>query len=153
MTEFPCPDVRLAVRDDAANVFNLMSLAHEEAGEHPMNPQKVIARIWAGVNHQGSLIGVIGDVGAPLRGYVLMCLVDVWYSNDLMLQEFSLFIHPEHRRSDYAKQLMQFSKKCSHELGIELMIGVLSNERVASKIRLYERQFNKAGAYFTYRPG
>ena len=61
-------------------------------------------------------------------------------------------VHPDHRKSDKAKQLMQFSKTASEGLSLDLTISVLSTDRTAAKVRLYQRQFENAGAFFLYRP-
>jgi hypothetical protein len=81
-----------------------------------------------------------------------MIVDEIWYSPDYQLLELSLFVAPDHRKSTLAKQLMAFSKAASEGLKLDLTIGVLSNDRTAAKVRLYQRQFQTAGAYFLYRP-
>lgn len=151
MTDFSdCPDVRLASPEDETELLRLMRIACEEDAQHPINEDKVRAVIHLHFSKRGGLIGVIGDKNSELKGYVLMCVVPVWYSDDYQLQEFSLFVSPDYRKSTYAKQLMSFAKKASDGLAIDLMIGVLSTERTAAKVRLYQRQFKTAGAFFVY---
>jgi len=83
-----------------------------------------------------------------------MVLDEIWYAKPgtMQLLELSLFVHPDYRRSERAKQLMQFSKQASEGLSLDLTIGVFSNSRTEAKIRLYQRQFRQVGAYFMYRP-
>jgi GNAT superfamily N-acetyltransferase len=76
----------------------------------------------------------------------------IWYSDDWQLLELSLFVHPDHRKTTFAKQLMQFMKAASEGLKLDLTIGVFSNSRTEAKIRLYQRQFPQVGAYFCFRP-
>jgi putative aminopeptidase FrvX len=64
-----------------------------------------------------------------------------------------VYVHPEYRASKggRARKLVEFAKKCSEELNLPLMIGVLSNSRTDAKIKLYERQFgNPVGTFFLY---
>ena len=50
-----------------------------------------------------------------------------------------------------ARRLCEFSKKVSNELGIPLIIGVLSNNRTEAKVRMYQRIFGEpSGAFFLY---
>lgn len=152
MSETKCPDVRVAVPVDAPAIFDLMISAHEEAGEHKLNPEKVTHRIWQAVNRQASLIGVIGEPGEELKGYVYIVIDGVWYSDDMQALELSNFVGPNHRRSNYAKQLIAFSKKCADGLGLDLTMGVMSNERTEAKCRLYQRQLTPVGMFFSYKP-
>ena len=77
----------------------------------------------------------------------------MWYSDDNVLEEKAIFIHPDYRsaKGGRARRLCQFSKQVADNLGMPLIIGVLSNHRTAAKVRLYERQFGKpTGAFFLY---
>jgi GNAT superfamily N-acetyltransferase len=147
-----CSDVRMATPEDCDEIFRLMVLAWEEAGEHEMDDMKVSQSIWAAVHRQASMIGVIGSRGEKLKGYVYLRLDEVWYSRDTQLLELSNFVDPEFRKSDFAKQLICFAKHCSDGLGIDLMMGVVSNERTEAKVRLYRRQIPPVGAFFMYKP-
>jgi hypothetical protein len=128
-----------------------MRVACSEDAQHPMDEDKVFAMVRRYFDQMGALIAVIGDVGAP-TAYLLMVVDPIWFSQDYQLLELSLFVHPDYRKSDRAKQLMQFSKQASEGLNLDLTIGVLSTERTEAKVRLYQRQFKTAGAYFVYRP-
>ncbi len=49
--------------------------------------------------------------------------------------------------------VLAWPKWTAKRLDMKLMIGVLSNERTAAKVRLYERVFGKpAGAFWLYSP-
>ena len=145
-----CPDVRLAVPADLPAILELMRVACREDSQHSMNEYKVLQMLMRYYNQEGALIAVIGDVGRPLA-YCLSILDPVWYSDEWQLLELSLFVHPDHRKTTYAKQLMQFMKTASEGLKLDLTIGVFSNSRTEAKIRLYQRQFPQVGAYFCYR--
>ena len=76
----------------------------------------------------------------------------VWFSDEFQLLELFNFVRPDSRASDFAKSLIGYAKTCAEGLGIDLMIGVLSNERMEAKVRLYGRMLPKAGELFCYRP-
>jgi GNAT superfamily N-acetyltransferase len=153
MTDFTnCPDVRLAEPDDLPGIMVLMEQACSEDAQHQMDRDKVLAMVMRHYNKQGAMIAVIGEIGFPVA-YVLCILDPLWFSNEWQLLELSLFVHPEHRKSTFAKQLMAFTKRASEGLKLDLTIGVFHNERTDAKIRLYRRQFgNQIGAYFCYSP-
>lgn len=101
---------------------------------------------------QGGIVGVIGKKGKLEAGIVLR-VSNFWYANDPFLEEMGLFVHPDFRsaRGGRASKLIDFAKNCASELGMPLMIGVLSNDRTSAKVRLYERQFGApVGAFFLW---
>jgi hypothetical protein len=146
-----CPDVRLAVPEDLPGLLELMRVACREDAQHEMDEQKVLAMLMRHYNKQGAMLAVIGEIGEPVA-YCLSVLDELWYSREWQLLELSLFVSPLHRKSTYAKQLMQFMKSASEGLKLDLTIGVFSNARTEAKIRLYQRQFPQVGAYFCFRP-
>jgi len=147
-----CPDVRWAELDDLPELMRLTKIACDEDAQHSYDAEKVLGVLRLHFEKRGGVVGVIGDKGKELKAYIIMVINEVWYSRDSHVQELSLFVAPNHRRSNYAKQLMQFSKQTSDVLTLDLTIGVLSNERTAPKVRLYQRQFPSAGAFFVYSP-
>jgi hypothetical protein len=147
-----CPDIRLAEVEDIPSLMALTRLAAEEDAQHPYDADKVFSVIRRHYEKTGGLVAVAGPRGEAVRGYLIMIIDEIWYSPDYQLLELSLFVDPDHRKSTLAKQLMSFSKAASDGLKLDLTIGVLSNERTAAKVRLYQRQFHQVGAYFLYRP-
>jgi GNAT superfamily N-acetyltransferase len=128
-----------------------MRVACSEDAQHEMDETKVVHMLMRYYNQQGAMIAVIGDIGEPVA-YCLSVLDELWYTNSWQLLELSLFVHPDYRKSDRAKQLMNFMKQASEGLKLDLTIGVFSNARTEAKIRLYQRQFPQVGAYFCFRP-
>lgn len=147
-----CPDVRLAELEDLPELMRLTQIACGEDAQHSYDAEKVLNVLRLHFEKRGGVVAVIGEKGKELKAYIIMVINEVWYSRDHHVQELSLFVAPDHRRSDYAKQLMQFSKQTSDVLNLDLTIGVLSTERTAPKVRLYQRQFPSAGAFFVYHP-
>lgn len=147
-----CPDVRLAELEDLPSLMEIIRISCEEDGQHSYEPEKVFNMLRRYFNKSGGLVAVIGEKGHPLKGYLIMIIDEVWYSKESHLLELSLFVHSDHRKSTYARQLMEFSKQASNGLKMDLTIGVLSNSKTEAKLRLYQRQFPQAGCYFVYRP-
>lgn len=141
--------VRLAQPEDEAGIVELCVLLHEENGLFPLSEAKTRALVKRAIDRQGGIIGVIGDLGAPVAG-IQLALDQMYYSDQWLLNEGFNYVHPNYRKSDFAKCLIAYAKSCADKMGLPLMMGILSNHRTEEKIRLYERQLEKAGAYFVY---
>lgn len=147
-----CPDVRIAQVADEEELVRLSEMAAEEDGQGSFDIGKVKYVLGLHFHKNGGIIGVIGNPGESLKAFVLMAITQPWYSEDGQVQELALFVDPDYRKSNYAKQLMVFSKKTSEALNLNLSIGVVANEKTEAKIRLYQRQFPQRGAFFRYNP-
>lgn len=145
--------VRTGVEADFEGVMNLAMSATSENGIFPPTVEKVANVMWGALTRQNGIIGVIGPVGGKLEGGVLLSAGELWYSNELILEEKAIFVDPKLRsaKGGRARKLAEFAKHAATELGVPLAIGVLSTTRTEAKIRLYERVFGKpAGVYFLY---
>jgi len=147
-----CPDVRLAEPEDFPSLMELCKQACTEESPYTFCEEKVYWMLRRHFDKQGGVIAVIGEKGEPLKGYLFMIVDGLWFSLDSQLLELSLYVHPDHRKSTYAKQLMAFSKQASEGLQLTLSIGVYSSSRTEAKVRLYKRQFKPVGAFFRYTP-
>ena len=146
-------NVRIGVPEDIHPMMDLALQACDENGFVNPNPQKLLAEIWPALNLSSGIVGIIQDEGSGLEGAILLRIGTMWYSDEQVLEEKAIFIHPNYRsaKGGRARRLCEFSKNAADELGIPLIIGVLSNHRTEAKVRLYERQFGKpSGAFFLY---
>lgn len=144
--------VRLATHQDEEAIFELCKNLHAENGLFPMDDELVRETITKGMDKKGGILGVIGPVGGPLEGMIYMLISNFWYSRKPHLEELFSYVPPEYRKSNHAKALIEFAKKCAND-DIRLVIGVVSNTRTEAKVRLYERRLGKpAGAFFVYPP-
>jgi N-acetylglutamate synthase-like GNAT family acetyltransferase len=142
--------VRKADIRDESELMQLCRELHEENGLFTMNEDLVRANLRHAFMNNGGVIGVIGEPG-KMEAAIYIKLGTFWYSDQLHLEELFVFVRPEFRKSSNAKDLITFAKKCSEELNIPLVTGIITNERTEAKVRLYERQFpKKAGAFFLY---
>lgn len=147
------PKIRLGTPADEEAMLELALRAWEENGIKDVNPEKMLAMIRPALYLWQGLVGIIGNPNEKIEGAVLLRVSQMWYSDSWMLEEKAIFVDPEFRsaKGGRARKLCDFSKRVADELNVPLIIGVLSNHRTESKIRLYERSFGPpAGAFFLY---
>ncbi len=139
-----------------ADVHGVMDIALACASENGLinpNPIKLLHEVWAGLNREGAIIGVIGESHDFIEAAILLRVESLWYSDERILNERAIIVRPEFRnaKGGRAKLLCEFAKKVAGGLNVPLLIGILSNQRTQGKIRLYQRQFGEsAGAYWVY---
>jgi len=155
MPRKPIEDVkiRIGVPQDVDGVMKLALMVCEENGIFQPNVEKILYDVWMSLNQEHGLIGVIGEPGEELEGFVLLRVSTMWYSDAPIIEEKTVFVHPKHRGASggRARKLCEFSKQVADELGLPLIIGVLSTTRTDGKVKLYERVFGSpAGAFFLY---
>jgi hypothetical protein len=145
--------IRLGVPEDVHEVMRLALMVSDENGFLEPDAEKILHEVWGSLNRDNGLIGIIGEPGAPIEAGVMLRIGSYWYSKAPFLEERVIFTHPDYRsaKGGRARKLCEFSKQTADELGLPLLIGVLSNDRTAAKVKMYERQFGKAaGAFFLY---
>ena len=142
--------VRIADRKDEEELMDMCRELHRENGIFPMNEDKVRAMLHKAFDRQGGIIGVIGELG-KIEGIIYAMISTFWYSDTPHIEELFNFCRPQYRKSNNAHDLIEFAKWCSDQSGMPLLIGVISNERTAAKVRLYQRRLNQPiGSFFLY---
>lgn len=149
LTETSFAGVRFATPPDEDALLALLTLAHAENGLFTQDDSKVRAMIRRATEHQGGMIGVI-DGASGLEGVIVMVLSQFWYSEDWHIEECVNFVHPDHRRSTHARRLLEFAKWIQVQLGVPLLAGILTLNRLEPKMRLYQRQLPQVGAVFQH---
>ena len=144
--------VRLATKEDENNFLELFSMLHSEVGGEPLNSDKIKELFQAHINEQGAIIGVIGDLGKPLKAFVALTINQPFYSSKFVLYEYGTFVHPDHRSGGCFKELVDFSKGVSDKLKLELYVGVRHSGRVKLKLKLYRKFFEEFATQFKYQP-
>lgn len=145
--------VRVATQNDFKGVMELMALVSQENGIFQPTLEMVAGEVWAALNHDHGIIGVIGPEGGLLEGFVLLRIGNTWYSQAEIIEEKTVFVSPKFRsaKGGRARKLCEFSKKVADELDLPLLIGILSNQRTKGKVEMYKRVFgDPAGAFFLY---
>jgi hypothetical protein len=144
------PVVRLALPEDREGLIGHCHMIHQENGLFSLSERRLNALLDRYFDKQGAIVGVIGDQGEP-ESSIYLSIESSYYSEDLHLMELWNFVMPPREsKGGHAKRLIEFAKHCSDSLRLPLMIGILSNQRVAAKERLYERQLERAGAFFVH---
>jgi hypothetical protein len=145
--------VRVAVPEDFEHVMNLADQVSTENGLFAPTLEMVGGEIWAALHGDHGIVGVIGDPGHELEGFVLLRVGNTWYSQAEIIEEKTVFVSKKFRsaKGGRARKLCEFSKKVADELGLPLLIGILSNQRTKGKVEMYKRVFgDPAGAFFLY---
>lgn len=145
--------LRVGTPDDVHDMMDLALAACDENGFVQPSAEKLLEQIWPALNHDHGVVGIIGEKGKKLEAAVLLRIGTMWYSDQNVVEEKAIFVHPDYRsaKGGRARRLVEFSKQVADGLALPLVIGVLSNNRTEAKVRLYERQFGRpAGAFFLY---
>jgi GNAT superfamily N-acetyltransferase len=143
-------EVRIATPPDREAMIPLLYLMHEENGVATLDVPKMLFFLDKGLHRDKAIIGVIEEDGL-IKAAIGLFLHQWWYSSDYHLEDTFAFVHPEYRQSTFAKSLLKFARKAADDLGVQLLIGILSSDRTAAKIKLYEKEFGPSmGAGFVY---
>ena len=144
--------VSLATPKDEEKILDLLMLMHEENGLFEMDNDSVREMVRKVLNRENGIIGVI-DGEEEIEAAVCLVIDKLWYAKTWCLNDVFNFVAPKYRRSTRAKSLISFAKSYSDQVGIPLLMGIVSNVRTEAKIKLLERQLQKAGAFFIYNYG
>jgi len=145
--------VRVGTPDDFPDLMDLAQKVAWENGVSEPDFNKVASEMWASLHQDFGIVGVIGEPGKKLEAFVLLRIGQTWYSASPILEERTVFVSKEYRsaKGGRARKLCEFSKKVAEELGMGLLIGILSNQRTQAKVELYRRVFGEpAGAFWLH---
>jgi len=146
-------EIRLATTADMEEVMRLAVTAAAENGFLNASAALLAREIWPALNNDHGLCPVIGTPGGAIEGLALLRIGNMWYSDDVVVEERAIFVYPQFRsaRGGRARRLCEYSKHVADTLGIPLLIGILSNTRTEGKVRMYKRIFGEpTGAFFLY---
>jgi GNAT superfamily N-acetyltransferase len=131
---------------------------HAEGGMWAYDLDCVRERFARAFDRKGGILAVIGEPGG-IRAMSYIEITRAWYTRENHIEELFCWVHPEHRKSDYGRLLIEYAKKCSDDISenagikVPLLMGVLTNRRMEAKVRLYRRHFGPpAGAVFVHNP-
>jgi len=145
--------VQVGTPEDIDQLMALSAEACDENGFVAPKPEMILEQIWSALNQDAGLVGKITASDGTIEGAILLRITKLFYSDQPVLEEKGLFVHPDYRSGKLgrARMLIEFAKSSAKSLDLPLLIGVLSNTRTEAKIRLYERQFGgPAGVFFLY---
>jgi len=145
--------IRLGTPEDLDGMMHIAMLATTENAFLEPSAARLASEMWPALHQDHGLVGIIGKEGGVIEGAVLLRIGMMWYSEQPVVEEKAIFIHPDYRsaKGGRAKRLCEFSKHVADTLGLPLIIGVLSNSRTEAKVRMYRRIMGpEAGAFFLY---
>lgn len=146
--------IRLGTPEDMREVMDLAIAAAKENGLVNASQVLLAKTIWPCLNQDHGVVGCIHKKGgAEIEGMVVLSVGTLFYSDELALEEKTVYVKPEYRnaRGGRARKLCEFSKGAADSLGLPLIIGVFSSVETQAKIGLYKRIFGEpAGLYFLY---
>lgn len=150
----PAPEaiVRLATMDELPELIQLTQELHAENGQHDLSYRKIRDDIAKGLALDNAVMAVIGESG-DIRAMLLLHIKSVYYSDENQIVELWNFVRCDSRRSNYGKQLLHFAMEYADSLMLHLTIGIISDESLEAKTRLYERELGvRSGSIFIYKP-
>jgi len=154
LDEGPARRPRLGTPDDVDRMMTLTMTASDENSFIQPSPRKILQDVYPALHKDRGMVWIIGPDEGPLEAAALLRITELWYSEDLVLEERGIYVHPHyrHKKGRRAHMLIDACKASAQQLGLPLLIGVLSNQRTEGKIRLYERQLGmpQAGAFFLF---
>lgn len=149
----PVPQVKPALPGDAD--FLMEMLRHNCEEEHAIarpSDDCIRAILNRGLTQEMAMIGVIRGPDR-IEGSVGIYVSSWWFSHDLHCDALWLYVHPEHRRSEHAKNLIKFAKWAAAELSFPLVLGILKTPQTDRKAELYGRQIPLGGSFFIHKAG
>lgn len=149
-TRSDLPAVRLANYADEPEIMAMCRRLHDENGLFDFSEDKVRSCIKRYYDRAGTIIGVIGETGA-VEATTCILFSGMYYTDAWHLAELWNYVQPEYRSSKNAQALIEFGKKCSREIGVPYITGIITNNRLMAKVRLYRRLLGQpCGAFFVY---
>ena len=146
-------DVRTGVPEDVHEIMDMASDAFPEMCIVKPDKGRILELVWSALNQDHGICGVLTNEAGKIEGGIILKIGKLWYSDADVLEDKILFIHKDYRESGggRARKLCEYAKMVSTQLKMPLLVGVFSNNRTESKVRLYERQFGEmVGGFFLY---
>ena len=142
--------VRLATRADASELLAMCRELHAENGLGAMDEDMVVDVLERTFDKRGGIVGVI-DGKSGIEAAICMLITSIWYHQEHHIEELFSFVRVPYRKSNHSLTLVNFAKKCSDTLGIPLLVGIITNQMLEQKARLYRRRLGPpSGALFVY---
>jgi len=152
--------VRLAKYGDEEKMYDTIVQGHADNGLWPLAPMKIVKLIQSAVlankAAQEPVIGIIEGENGEIEAMTCMQLETFWYTDEWHIAELFNWVHPDHRSSRHAQELMEFQRRFSDNMTkltgkkIALITGVMSIKRLEAKMNLFARKYPQIGALYAY---
>lgn len=152
--------VRLATIRDEPDLLDLFLEELAENGAHVATPSidRIMQQIHLGTRGQGGFVPVIDGENGALAAAAIVASTQWWFSQDFFLQEVSLFVRPEARRTRAAADLLNYQRWLGQEMSdkagyqVFMLAGVTASRHAHAKCRLYRRHLAQVGSFFMFPP-
>jgi hypothetical protein len=152
-------NIRFCQKGDEDKLYDLALAAYEDNGLFPVNKDKVRHFVECATGaiktDKGEKYPIfVGVIEIPdtknFAASVALEYVCNWYSDVWYLADKWNFVRTEYRKSSYGRDLLTFAKYISDLANCPLGMGIMTEKRLESKMKLYERKFTQMGAFFMY---
>lgn len=145
------PDgIQLAQPADEDELWELLKRLHEEIGIFETSEGKVRQFLKLATHQQGGIIGLIRGDDGSIEASIGLVIQQFWYTDDWSLMEHWMFVAPEHRKSTHAQRLLSYAKWCGQQLGVPVLLGIMTAKNAEAKEKLYGRKFQRLGSIYIH---
>ena len=144
--------IRRATVDDSDQLLTLLAMRHSENGPALGRFDEYNARAKVVEMSRPRGLGVIGviEVGGKIVATIGLQVGRFWDTNQPHLEDVWIFVHPDHRRTNYLKRLIAYAKSASRESGLRLVMAQADSQtRIAQVLGSH---FVRVGTVFTFDP-
>lgn len=143
--------MRVAEPSDVEAISALLSAMCAEVGVLTVDEPKALGTIRAVVESRQCLVSV--DTAGQIVGSLGLIFGEpFWYSSDQGLIDKWFYIHPDHRGSSHAQDLIVTAKKMARIANVPLWVGVSSTKKTVRKMLFLEKYMQPFGGVFFYQP-
>jgi GNAT superfamily N-acetyltransferase len=137
---------RIARADDFEPIWSLLRGGYEESKIAELSEDRARTTIRNCLQPElGGAVAVACEHGRIVGTIGLLVTQPIWSSDEWALVCLWHFVHPEHRASRHAINLLDQAEAAARQLKLRLFMGIDSPDRIAGKCRLYERRYRKIG--------
>lgn len=152
--------VRMAKYGDEVKMFDAIVAGHADNGLWVLSPLKILKLIQNAVRSdktaQEPVVGIIENEDGDIGAMTCFQLETFWYTDEWHISELFNWVHPDHRASKHAQELMSFQRDFADKMSeltghkIALITGVMSVKRLEAKMNLFARKYPQIGALYAY---
>jgi hypothetical protein len=148
------PGIRFGRPEDLDAIYDFLLMLDIENSVFDLSENKARESISTCLDPKRGVVGII-DRGNGIEACVGLRASQMWYSEEWFFDELWNYVHPDYRKVrvadvGHAERLIEFSKWASLNLGIPLVMGIVTKNKLAAKVRLYQRHMPQIGAYFVW---
>ena len=147
--------VRRATTADVDPLLDFVLHLLPEERLQPVSPSRVLEMIHRCADQRGAIAGVV-DGADGIEATIALFVERMDDTDQEHIRIKWSIVHPEHRQTDHAQNLMKFAKWCCEQLGgrkgyqVPLLYEVLTKGELLGKMKLAQRSLPQVGATFAW---